>query len=67
MADFTAWYGLDDLDDLDEEYAAVKELIELDKVPAEKMCITLDGQTPVSKTPKEWMGEENYRCFSTFY
>jgi len=30
MADFTAWYGLDDFDELDEEYKAVKELIEFE-------------------------------------
>jgi len=33
MADFTAWYGLENFDDLDEEYDAVKELIEKDKKP----------------------------------
>jgi len=29
LADFQAWYGLDDFEELDEEYAAVKKLINL--------------------------------------
>ena len=67
-ANYFLWYGLEDFEELDDEYAAVKELVNLEKVaPAEKMCLTIDGETPVSKKPKKWMDEDNFRCFSRFY
>jgi hypothetical protein len=51
MADFQAWYGLDDFEDLDEEYASVKRLIantsNLNEATPKALCA--DEKTEVGK------------------
>ena len=47
MADFQAWYGLQEFDDLDEEYSAVKSMINFEVKEEPKYCLTLDGKTKV--------------------
>lgn len=38
MQQFQAWYGLEEFEDLDEEYKAVKALINFNEETEEKLC-----------------------------
>ena len=71
--DFYSWYGLDDLDSLDEEYAKVREiygLTQLEDAVKPKSC--LEGQTELKDkdTGLNWnfnFNEQKFNCKDTIY
>lgn len=72
MADFQAWYGLEDFESLDEEYLSVKNMINLKETktpepePETPMCND-DTTELAADGVLKWNGYNNYRCKSTFY
>jgi len=64
MANFKQWYGLDDLTELEEEYASVKLLLAnvalLEETPEVKKELCADEVTEIGSLP--WNGVTDYKC-----